>query len=141
MRESDASSAGWKIFYLQLTSTVEENFPSRRCDQSQRALSTTRPLSTRTCNPRTRRRSEHFWLFGGFLNLETSYLPGPISAPVLEMGYLPSRTQFLKRGSLLYLILDECPGCARATCIQLSSDLSAARDTSVTPSPHIMTPS
>jgi hypothetical protein len=30
-----------------------------------------------------------------FYFLEMSYLPGPMSPPVLEMSYLPSRTQFL----------------------------------------------
>ena len=37
-----------------------------------------------------------------FFFLEMSYLPGPISPPVLEMSYLPSRTQFLLPHTILY---------------------------------------
>ena len=37
-----------------------------------------------------------------FYFLEMSYLPGPISPPVLEMSYLPSRTRFLSPHTVLY---------------------------------------
>ena len=35
------------------------------------------------------------------VDLEISYLPGPISPPVLEISYLPSRPQFLSTHSVL----------------------------------------
>jgi hypothetical protein len=48
-----------------------------------------------------RRRSKNF-RDGRLLNLEMSHLPGPMSPPVLEMSYLPSRTRFLSPHTLLY---------------------------------------
>ena len=41
-----------------------------------------------------------------FYFLEMSYLPGPISPPVLEMSYLPSRTRFLSPQTVLYVYYD-----------------------------------
>ena len=41
-----------------------------------------------------------------FYFLEMSYLPGPISPPVLEMSYLPSRTRFLSPHTVVYVAVN-----------------------------------
>ena len=51
---------------------------------------------------RRRRRSEIFRGAADFYFLEMSYLLVPISPPILEMSYLPSRTRFLSPHTVLY---------------------------------------